>query len=104
MVLKIECQSRTTLGTAWRAEVTQQRGGQSGGQRMRVELKAASQTGSLALDYRSCHWCFPVCVSLKNSTKDSFLRNSTKETWSLKLYMYLKRIRTTDDNYSSHID
>lgn len=39
MVLKIECQSGTILGTAWRAEVTQQRGGQSGGQRMRVELK-----------------------------------------------------------------
>lgn len=56
------------------------------------------------LDYRSCNYRFPVGVSLRNSTKDSLLGDSTKEMWSLKLYIYLKRIRTTDDNYSSHTD
>lgn len=81
--------------------MTQQRSGQPGGLRIRVELKAAGQT-------RSPAWVTEAAivlssgVSLRNSTKDSLLRNSTKETWSLKSSIYLERIRKADDNYSSH--
>lgn len=48
MALKIERQSGIILRTASRDEVTQCRGGQPEGQGIRVELKAASQTGGLA--------------------------------------------------------
>lgn len=104
MALKIVCQYGITLATSWTAQMTAERWTtRQPEDEMKVELKAASQSGSLAWVTKAAMICTNGHIFEKLNKRFSS-KKLNKRDMELKLYIYLEKIRTRDDNYSSHIE
>lgn len=98
MALNIVCQYGITLGTSWTAQMTAESWTASRPEdEMKVELKAASQSGSLAWVTKAAMICTNRHIFEKLNKRISS-KKLNKRDMELKLYIYLEKIRTTDDN------